>query len=63
MPDIQLLALLVSLANISILLMPLWFILFPGAWPWLAGACLLKTLADFMLLLQDDRDKRISGGI
>jgi len=52
MPDIQLLALLVSLTNSSIMLMPLWFILFPGAWPWLAGACLLKTLADFMLLFR-----------
>jgi len=50
MPDIQLLALLVTLANISVLLMPLWTILFPGLWPWLAGAYLMKTLADFMLL-------------
>jgi cellulose synthase/poly-beta-1,6-N-acetylglucosamine synthase-like glycosyltransferase len=52
MPDIQLLALQVSLANISILLMPLWIILFPGLWPWLAGAWLSKTLADFMLLFR-----------
>ena len=50
MPDIQLLALLVTLANISILLMPLWAILFPFLWPWLAGAYFVKTLADFMLL-------------
>ncbi len=50
MPDIQLLALLVSLCNISILLMPLWFILFSPWWPWLAGAWLIKMMADFMLL-------------
>ncbi len=52
MPDIQLLALLVALANISILLMPLWIILFPLLWPWLAGAYIVKTLADFMLLFR-----------
>lgn len=52
MPDIQLLALLVSLANIFILLMPLWIIVFPGLWPWLAGAFIVKTLADFMLLFR-----------
>ena len=48
--DIQLLALLVSLCNFSMLLMPLWFILFSPWWPWLLGAWLIKTLADFMLL-------------
>ena len=52
MPDIQLLALLISLTNISILLMPLWMMLFPGMWPWLAGAYLAKSLADFMLLFR-----------
>ena len=50
MLDIQLLALLVSLCNISMLLMPLWIILFSLWWPWLAGAWLIKTLADFVLL-------------
>jgi len=50
MPDIQLLALLVSLCNISMLLMPLWIMLFSLWWPWLAGAWLIKTLADFVLL-------------
>lgn len=48
--DIMLLALLVSLCNISMLLMPLWIILFLSWWPWLAGAWLIKTLADFMML-------------
>jgi cellulose synthase/poly-beta-1,6-N-acetylglucosamine synthase-like glycosyltransferase len=52
MLDIQLLALLASLCNISILLMPLWIILFSMWWPWLAGAWVLKTLADFMLLFR-----------
>jgi poly-beta-1,6-N-acetyl-D-glucosamine synthase len=52
MPDIQLFALLVSLTNISILLMPLWMILFPGMWAWLAGAYIAKSLADFMLLFR-----------
>ncbi len=52
MPDIQLLALLVTLTNISILLMPVWFILFSGLWPWLAGALFLKSLADFLLLFK-----------
>jgi hypothetical protein len=50
MADIQLLAVLVVLTNLSILLMPLWFFLFPAWWPWLAGAWLVKTLADFILL-------------
>ncbi len=50
LPDIQLLALLVSLCNFSMLLMPLWFILYSPWWPWLLGAWLIKTLADFMLL-------------
>lgn len=50
MPDIQWLAVLVVLANLSILLMPLWFVLFQTWWPWLAAAWLAKTGADFMLL-------------
>jgi len=50
MADIQLLALLVAVTNLSVLLMPLWFFVFPGDWQWLAGACLLKSLADFVLL-------------
>lgn len=50
MPDIQLLALLVVLTNLSILLMPLWLLLFSALWPWLAGAWILKSLADFVLL-------------
>jgi poly-beta-1,6-N-acetyl-D-glucosamine synthase len=52
MPDIQLLALLVALVNSSILLMPVWILLFPGTWPWLTGACLAKTIADFFLLFR-----------
>lgn len=50
MPDIQLLALLVVLTNISILLMPLWIILYSAWWPWLAGAWVSKTVAEFLLL-------------
>jgi len=50
MLDIQLLALLVTLCNISMLLMPLWIMLFTHWWPWLAGAWFMKTLADFALL-------------
>lgn len=52
MPDIQLLAVLVTLANMSILLLPLWIILYPGMWPWLAGMCFVKSLADFLLLFR-----------
>jgi cellulose synthase/poly-beta-1,6-N-acetylglucosamine synthase-like glycosyltransferase len=52
MPDIQLLALLVVLTNISIILMPVWIILFSSWWPWLAGAWVMKTLADFVLLFR-----------
>ena len=55
MADIQLFALLVSLTNLSLLLMPLWLILFTGWWPWLAGGWIVKSLADFVLLY------RISG--
>ena len=50
MTDIQSLAVLVSLANLIILLLPLWIVLMPGSWPWLAGGWILKTFADFMLL-------------
>lgn len=52
MPDIQMLAVLVLLSNISILLMPLWLFLYWSWWPWLAGAWLFKTLADFILLFR-----------
>jgi cellulose synthase/poly-beta-1,6-N-acetylglucosamine synthase-like glycosyltransferase len=52
MPDIQLMALLVVLTNVSVFLMPLWFLLYPAWWPWIAGAWLLKTLADFLLLFK-----------
>lgn len=50
MADIQLLAVLVSLVNISVLLMPLWLVLFVQAWPWLILALLVKSLADFLIL-------------
>lgn len=50
MPDIQLLALLVSLTNLSVILLPLWLVLYTSWWPWLAGAWALKTLTDFVLL-------------
>ena len=52
MADIQMLAVLVVLANCGIFLMPLWFILFSAWWPWLAGAWIMKTLADFLLLFR-----------
>jgi len=52
MPDIQIVALWVSLTNIAVLLLPLWLFLYTGSWPWLAGACAVKTLSDFMLLLR-----------
>jgi hypothetical protein len=52
MLDIQLLAFLVSMTNVSILLMPLWIILFSPWWPWLAGAWMFKTFVDFMLLFR-----------
>jgi cellulose synthase/poly-beta-1,6-N-acetylglucosamine synthase-like glycosyltransferase len=52
MPDIQLLGVLVSLTNFAILLMPLWLVLFSAWWPWLAGAWVFKTLADFLLLFK-----------
>jgi len=50
MTDIQSFALLVTLANIIILFLPLWIVLMPGSWPWLAGGWILKTFADFMIL-------------
>jgi poly-beta-1,6-N-acetyl-D-glucosamine synthase len=52
MPDIQIMALWVSLTNIAVLLLPLWLFLYTGLWPWLAGACALKILSDFVLLLR-----------
>lgn len=55
MADIQVLAILVALTNLTVLLMPLWVFFFSGEWPWLAGAWIVKSLADFVLLY------RISG--
>lgn len=52
MTDIQLLAVLVVLTNISMFLMPLWILLYAAWWPWLAGAYLVKTMADFLLLFK-----------
>lgn len=48
--DIQLLAVLASLTNILVLLLPLWLLLFTSWWPWLVVGLFSKTLADFMLL-------------
>ena len=50
MADIQFLAILVSLTNLCIFLLPLFILLYTGWWPWLAGGWFFKTLADFMLL-------------
>jgi len=50
MADIQVLAILVALTNLTVLMMPLWFFLFTGEGHWLAGAWILKSLADFVLL-------------
>ena len=52
MADIQMLAVLVVLTNVSVFLMPLWILLFSAWWPWLAGAWVVKTLADFLLLIR-----------
>lgn len=52
MADIQILALLVTLTNLAILLMPLWFVLFQESWPFLAGVWIVKSLADFVLLFR-----------
>jgi hypothetical protein len=48
--DIQWLAILVSLTNMFILLLPVWILLYANWWPWLVGGWFLKTLTDFMLL-------------
>ncbi len=50
MPDIQLLALLVTATNMLVLLLPIFIFIFPGAWPWLMSSFLLKTAADFAVL-------------
>lgn len=50
MPDIQLLAILVVLANLSVLLFPLGLFFFPELWPCLLGVWIAKTMADFLLL-------------
>ncbi len=50
MIDIQLMALLVVLANMIVLFIPLFLILIPGAWTWLLSTFLGKTLVDFTLL-------------
>lgn len=55
MADIQLLAVLTSLANILILFLPIGLLFFTSWWPWLVVGWFIKTLADFMLL------RRITG--
>jgi len=50
MADIQAIALLVAITQLSMLLLPLWIVLFPGMWIWLTGAGILKAAADFYLL-------------
>jgi len=52
MPDIQLMAILVALSNLSVLLFPLGLFLIPGLWPYLLGAWIAKTGADFSLLFR-----------
>jgi len=48
--DIQAVALLTAVTNLSILLMPLMLLLIPLSWQWLLPAFVLKSLADFTLL-------------
>jgi len=50
MADIQMLAVLVALTNLIVLLMPLWFFLYTEGWPCLAGAWIVKSLVDFLLI-------------
>jgi cellulose synthase/poly-beta-1,6-N-acetylglucosamine synthase-like glycosyltransferase len=50
MSDIQLLALLVAVTNLSILISPLWLVLSPYMWPWITGAWLVKGTADLSML-------------
>lgn len=50
MTDIQVLAMLVSMTHLAMLLLPLWILLFPEMWIWLAAAWTVKTAADLFLL-------------
>jgi len=50
MPDIQLLAILVALTNLSVLLFPLGMIIYPEHWLCFLGTWIAKTGADFILL-------------
>ncbi len=50
MPDIQFVAVLVVLANLLMLLTPLWMLLYPEYCPWLLLGVGAKLVADFMIL-------------
>jgi hypothetical protein len=50
MPDIQLLALLVVLCNVSVLVFPLYLVLSPVLWPYFLGSWLAKSTSDFIFL-------------
>lgn len=50
MPDIQALAILVALTNLSVLLFPLGIIFYPALWPCFLGTWMAKTVADFLFL-------------
>ncbi len=51
MPDIQLLAFLVTITNLVILSLPIWIVGSPGFWPWALGIWGIKTFADFSILV------------
>jgi cellulose synthase/poly-beta-1,6-N-acetylglucosamine synthase-like glycosyltransferase len=50
MPDIQLLALLVVICNVSVLVFPLYLVLSPVLWPYFLGSWLAKSTSDFIFL-------------
>ena len=50
MPDIQLMALWVTLTNVALFMLPVWVLFYIGLWPWLTGDVVMKILSDFMLL-------------
>jgi len=52
MPDIQLLAILVTITNLVILSLPIWIFGFPELWPWALSIWGLKTFADFLILVR-----------
>lgn len=55
MPDIQILAVIVGLANLAVLCAPVWMVVWPVTLKWFVPVLALKLLVDFLVLFRTAR--------